>query len=184
MRAKADIYQVRYRRVQPSSSRGLYWTIAKRKIWKCREMGPVKKGTRWHTCSHVSPTSPLPPPTSRERPCDHYRQARSTSAATSHSNATATTPMDAERTEMPTIPGSSLGYACVLVDCAARSSMFLTDIACHWPPRAVATPLALSASAICSPQRSCRRQVGTAARRPGFADGGVGPERRARLRVI
>src|SRR6266850_2018967 len=31
---------------------------------------------------------------------------------------------------------------------SALSSMFLTDIACHWPPRAVATPLALSASAI------------------------------------
>jgi hypothetical protein len=27
--------------------------------------------------------------------------------------------------------------------------MLLTDVACHWPLRAVATPLALRASAIC-----------------------------------
>jgi hypothetical protein len=30
----------------------------------------------------------------------------------------------------------------------ARSSMLLTDVACHWPPRAVATPRAFSAAAI------------------------------------
>ena len=34
-------------RLQPSGRLGLYWTIAKRKIWRCAERGPIKKGIRW-----------------------------------------------------------------------------------------------------------------------------------------
>src|SRR5450756_139129 len=37
--------------------------------------------------------------------------------------------------------------ACEVLRAAGRSSTFLTDVACHRPPRAVATPRAFSASA-------------------------------------
>jgi hypothetical protein len=54
----------------------------------------------------------------------------------------------------------------------ARSRVLLTDFACHWPPRAVATPRAFSAAAISlrdvAPAFCASRMMGSTVLRPGF----------------
>jgi hypothetical protein len=63
----------------------------------------------------------------------------STMAGTVASNATAMTERPHKR--VPVISS-------IFSQSYERSRMLLTDFACHWPPRAVATPLAFSASAM------------------------------------
>ena len=113
---------------------------------------PGRKGPVDHACPHVSPTSSRAPLYARNR-ATPTAKPRNTSAATSHSSEIATTPMNADRTEMPVVPVGPGGYTGVRVglgaqDALERSRMFFTEVANHLPPRAVWTPRALRASAI------------------------------------
>ena len=140
---------MRHGRLRSSSSRWLYWTIAKRKIWKCREMGPAKKGTR---CTRAL-TSPHTPPTSREETRDPHRHAqehkRSHFALEQHGN----DPMNADRTGMPIIPVGPWGLhlcSCGLYAVVLKS----VQQACHCgrmprvSPRGARMPLAANSSAM------------------------------------